>query len=203
MSQDIESKLYVPNKIPEWVENHRDKFNSLVYKSLKQQNRLYEVAMQKMLFGSLSKDVQEKIKKEIKAQLAQASMGGSGGATGGGGAGVGDNTKTALFIDGKVPDWIEAYRDEFSSMVYKSLKAQKKLTDANMQKMLFGSLSQEVQDKIKKKVEEAKKAAEASAAGSGGGGGGGMGGNSDALLEKISSQLEEVIGLLKDLKGRV
>ena len=202
MSKDVESKLFVPNKIPDWVERHRDKFNTLVYKSLKQQNRLYEVAMQKMLFGSLGKDVQEKIKKEIKAELAQAAMGASSGGGGGGAAAGANDTKTALFIEGKVPDWIESYRSEFSSMVYKSLKSQNKLTDAAMQKMLFGSLSQDVQEKIKKKVEEAKKAAQAASASSGGGGGG-MGGNSDALLGKISEQLAEITNLLKDIKGRM
>ncbi|RME88895.1 MAG: hypothetical protein D6785_00375 [Planctomycetota bacterium] len=191
--EDLEKLLFVANKIPWWVEKHKDKFNKLVYKSLKQQNRLYEAGMQKMLFGSLPKDLQDQIKKEAmqKAKGGGDSPKKSAPKQDEGGI----NPDAVLFADGIIPSWIEKYKSEFSSMVYKSLKAQGKLIESNMQKMLFGSLSQDIQEKIEKEVEAAKKTAKKSPVQQGGGASGNT--NLEKWLAKISSQLDEIITLLK------
>lgn len=191
----MEKLLFIPNKIPEWVENHKDKFNKLVYKSLKQQNRLYEVAMQKMLFGSLSKDLQDQIKKEAQVSSSFEKAGPPSAPSGGA---DGNSPDSVIYADGVVPSWIERYKGEFSSMVYKSLKSQGKLSDSAMQKMLFGSLSSDIQEKIQKEVEEAKKNATAQASSGASGGAGASGANLEVLLTKISSQLSEIISLLKE-----
>jgi hypothetical protein len=197
LSQDLENLLFIPNQIPDWIENNKEKFNKLVYKSLKAQNRLYEVAMQKMLFGSLSKDLQDEIKKQVTsaatAKKEEAVKQESG-----------QNPSTALFVDGMVPGWVEKYRAEFSSMVYKSLKSQGKLVESSMQKMLYGSLPQQTQEKIKEEIESAKKSPSAQAASPAVSSASVSSGTAisssqlEPLLQKISSQLDEIIQLLKN-----
>ena len=199
---EVEKILFVANQIPDWIERHKDKFNKLVYRSLKQQNRLYEVAMQKMLFGSLSKELQEQIRKEAAAQLQSQKSATE--------TNVSATTKqgtlppeAVLFADGVVPSWIKKYKKHLNVVVYQSVKAQGKLKEAAMQKMLFGSLPQEVQDQIEREVGEAKKKLQSAASTS----------TTSApsstpsapvankevilLLRKISNQLEEILHLLR------
>lgn len=189
MTPELEKILFVPNQIPSWVERHKDKFNKLVYKSLKQQNRLYEVAMQKMLFGSLAKELQEQIIKEAKRELKRQK-----------GEDVPEEKEKeassglVLFVEGEVPFWVEKYKKFLNTMVYKSLKSQGRLKSKEMQKMLFGTLPQDVQEKIQKEVEEAKKRAKASAVPASSPSSAKM----EALLEKISEQLDVIIQLLKE-----
>ncbi|RME05157.1 MAG: hypothetical protein D6805_00475 [Planctomycetota bacterium] len=200
MKPELEKRLFTPNRTPDWVERHKDKLNKLVYKSLKSQNRLGDVSMQKMLFNSLSKDLRETIQKEELAKLQQSSSStpASSPATA-----SQPSPQTTLFLNGAVPAWIEKYRKEFNSMVYKSLKSQNKLIDANMQKMLFNSLSKDLQTKIKKDIEAAQKAAQASAPSASTTPVAATSPKLEALLSQTNALLSEIASILRELKTKL